>query len=339
MTEKAFISGCAGHALSAAERAFFAQAQPWGLILFGRNIDCPDQVCALTRSFRECVGRDAPVLIDQEGGRVARLRAPHWPPFPPAGRFGELYQSDAAAARDATQLGAQLIGLELSALGIDVDCLPVLDLHLPQTHSAIGDRAYGQDAGMVADLGRSACRGLLCAGVLPVIKHVPGHGRALVDSHQQLPVVDASLETLRQTDFEPFRQLADMPLAMSAHVVYSGLDQARPATQSKAIITEVIRREIGFHGVLMTDDISMGALSGTVAERSVAAWQAGCDLVLHCNGKLEEMQALAEVAPAIDGATAQRCQAALSLRTAPQRLDVGEARARFAGLMERVLSA
>ncbi|WP_346897485.1 beta-N-acetylhexosaminidase [uncultured Roseibium sp.] len=315
---KAFISGSSGTALTPEETAFFREENPWGLILFRRNCAAPDQVADLVVSFREAVGRpDAPVLIDQEGGKVRRLRPPHWPSYPPAGTFGTLYENDRQCGRRAAWLGARLIAHDLLSLGITVDCLPLLDLRLAETVDAIGNRAYSGDPATVADLGRVACEGLMAGGVLPVIKHLPGHGRALVDSHLTLPRIQASHEELSEADFLPFKDLSDMPLAMTAHLLYAGIEPEHPATQSHRIIQEIIRGEIGFDGCLMSDDISMKALGGDMRERAALSFAAGCDLVLHCNGDMAEMKAVAEAAPALQGTSLQRCDEALAMRKQP----------------------
>lgn len=312
MTSHAFICGCSGLRLSAEEKRFFTRARPWGLILFGRNVGDPEQVSALVGAFRETVGWRAPVLIDQEGGRVQRLKPPHWRAYPPPARIGALYRRHREAGLDAARLAARLIGGDLIRLGIDVDCAPLLDLSFPETHDVIGDRVYGGEPDAVAALGRAACEGFMETGVLPVIKHIPGHGRACADSHLELPVVDTDAATLRASDFEPFRRLADMPLAMTAHIVFTALDTERPATLSPDIIEQVIRREIGFDGVLMSDDVSMKALSGTIGERCEGLFAAGCDLALHCNGDAAEMAEVAEAAPVLEGRALERAQIALA---------------------------
>jgi len=291
------IFGLAGLSVSDDERRFFADADPFGFILFARNCDTPEQIRALVADLREIIGRpDAPVLIDQEGGRVARLRPPHWREAPPAAVFGALAAQNDEAAVEATRLNAQLIGGELAALGIDVDCAPVLDIPAPGSHEIVGDRAFGDAPALVARLGRAAVEGFLAAGVIPVIKHIPGHGRAKVDSHHDLPVVEAGLDQLRAIDFAPFAALAGAPWAMTAHVVYEAIDPDNPATTSKTAITDIIRGEIGFDGVLVSDDLSMKALSGSLGERAAAALAAGCDIALHCNGEMDEMRAVAESA-------------------------------------------
>ena len=331
----ACIFGCAGPQLSRDERALFAQTDPFGLILFARNVESPEQVRALVREFRAVVGRtNAPVLIDQEGGRVQRLAPPQWPDFPPAAKFGALHARDPALGVEAARLGAQLIGAELAALGINVDCLPVADLRLPEGHDVIGDRAYGRDPAQVAELAGAAADGLMAAGVLPVVKHVPGHGRARSDSHEALPVVDAPLAELDRTDFAPFRRLAGLPVAMSAHVIYAAVDPERPATVSPVVVAQIIRTRIGFDGLLLTDDLSMKALSGSLAERAERALAAGCDVALHCNGRLREMREVAAVVPELAGAAARRAAAALGRLEAPvESLNVAEAQARFSSMI------
>ena len=308
---RAVIFGLAGAALTADERTLFAAADPLGFILFQRNCAAPDQVRALVNDLRAVVGRaDAPVLIDQEGGRVQRLRPPLAPNYPAAVKFTPLFEADPEMGLETVRLAAQAIGSDLRALGITVDCLPVLDLALPETHSVIGDRAYSADPETVIRMGRAAAEGLLAAGVLPVIKHIPGHGRARADSHLELPVVATPLEELSATDFVPFKGLADMPLAMTAHVVYTALDPDNPATLSPRIIAEIIRGHMGFDGALMSDDVSMKALSGTFRDRTRAAIAAGCDLVLHCNGEFAEMAEVAAAVPPLGGDALRRCRAA-----------------------------
>ena len=300
MTISAIVFGCAGFSLSEQERAFFRDANPWGFILFSRNCDNPDQVRALVEDLRNTVGRgDAPVLIDQEGGRVQRLSPPHWPSYPPMRMFVEGYDRDPEAAERALYNNIRLIAADLHDLGITVNCLPVLDVPAPNAHRIIGDRAFGGDVNVIARLGRLVCGSLLDGGVLPVIKHMPGHGRAEVDSHLSLPVVKASRSDLENRDFVPFRALADMPLAMSAHVVYEAIDSERPATQSSTVIGEIIRTEFGFDGLLITDDLSMSALQGSLKQRLLESIEAGCDVGLHCNGVMQEMIELAEVAPSL----------------------------------------
>jgi beta-N-acetylhexosaminidase len=296
------IFGCAGPALSADERDFFKHANPFGFIVFGRNCQSPDQLYALTSDLRALSGRDdTPILIDQEGGRVARLRPPQWRKCPAAATFGRMYQTDPARAVEAARLNAALTGRELRQLGVNVDCAPLLDLRFPGASAVIGDRAYADDPKVVSILARAVCQGLMASGVAPVIKHLPGHGRAQVDSHLALPVVEAPRAELSATDFAPFRALADMPLGMSAHIVYTDLDPDNPATTSATVIDEVIRGEIGFDGLLLGDDISMQALDGAIERRALACVTAGCDAALHCNGELEEMRRISAHLPAMSG--------------------------------------
>ncbi|PXA82768.1 beta-N-acetylhexosaminidase [Caulobacter sp. D4A] len=327
----AAILGCAGTVLSAEEAAFFRDVRPWGFILFKRNIDTPDQVRALTAALRETVGRpDAPILIDQEGGRVARLGAPHWKKYPPGRAYGELVANDPLVAREITRLGARLIAHDLTSLGINVDCVPVLDVPDPKGHEIIGDRAYGDTPEQVATLGRAAAEGLLAGGVLPIIKHIPGHGRAMSDSHLELPVVKAKLAELEARDFAPFRVLSDMPMAMTAHVVYTAIDRRNPATTSKKAIKKVIRESLGFDGLLMSDDLSMKALSGDFKQRAKDSLAAGCDVVLHCNGDMDEMKAVMAGVGKLSKEARRRAQAVMGrLVKVHEPLDVAEARARF----------
>jgi beta-N-acetylhexosaminidase len=331
MTCRALILGCSGTTLTAHEAAFFRDAQPWGFILFKRNIGTPDAVRALTSSLREIVGRaDAPVLIDQEGGRVQRMGPPFWPKYPAGARFGRLNGS----AKSMAWLGARLMAHDLADVGINVDCAPMLDVPVEGTHEIIGDRAYASDAGSVAEIGRAVAEGLMAGGVLPVIKHIPGHGRATSDSHMQLPVVDADRASLEATDFRPFQALADMPLAMSAHVVYPHLDPKKPATLSRTIVQDIIRGVIGFDGLLMTDDLSMKALKGSYRRRAESVFAAGIDVALHCNGQMRQMRGVIEGTPVLTGEALRRAEAALArLGGRAEGFDVAEARSRFeAGL-------
>ena len=333
MAVQALILGCAGTTLSGEERAFFKEAQPWGLILFKRNVADHAQLKRLIGEFRETVGRnDAPVLIDQEGGRVQRLGPPLWPAYPSAASFARI--GDPLLRRAAIRLGARLIAYELRALGITVDCLPVLDVPVPGADAVISDRAYGTKPEEVAIGGRAAAEGLIAGGVLPVIKHIPGHGRATADSHLALPRVSAQREVLATHDFAPFRALSDMPLAMTAHVVFTAIDERHPATLSRRLFDEVIRGDIGYEGLVMTDDLSMKALSGSFAERARRAYAAGCDVVLHCNGVREEMEAVACAAKPLSGKSKQRAEAALArIRHAPEPFDSVDERAAFDALL------
>jgi beta-N-acetylhexosaminidase len=336
MPARAFIAGLASSVLSPVERAFLRDADPWGIILFKRNIETPKQVCRLTASIREALARDAPILVDQEGGRVQRLGPPHWPLYPAGAVYGELYEEDAARGRRAAYLGACLIAADLIAVGIDVDCLPIADLSVRGADGVIGNRAYGESAVAVAAIARSVAEGLLERGVLPVLKHIPGHGRARADSHFELPVVHADRATLMATDFAAFAPLFDLPLGMTAHVVYTAIDPLAPATTSVTVVRDLIRGSLNFHGLLMTDDISMGALSGSLAERSQAAIAAGCDVILHCSGKLEEMQQVAAAVPPIAGEVDARARGALARRRQiPNGGDLSELRAEWAHLLDR----
>lgn len=320
----AFISGCAGHALSAQEFAFFEMAQPWGLILFKRNCETPEQLRALTQSFRSAVGRkDAPVFVDQEGGRVQRLGPPSnsWRKYPAARKYDVLYAQDPVAALRTARHVARLMAEDLAASGITADCLPVLDVPQQGSHDIIGDRAYSLSIERVIMLARAHVAGFLDGGILPVMKHIPGHGRAMADSHLSLPIVDAPLTELRATDFPPFAALADLPMAMTAHVIYSTIDKENSATLSRKIISQIVRKEIGFRGLLMTDDLSMKALSGSFTEKVQKALAAGCDVVLHCNGILDEMKEVAQAAGPLRAKALRRAKAALKLRRKPQPYD------------------
>jgi beta-N-acetylhexosaminidase len=330
---KAFITGIAGPTLTSDEREFLRIARPWGLILFKRNIESRSQVADLVAEVRQILGRsNAPVLIDQEGGRVQRLQPPIWPSYPPGATFGRLFQRSPADGLRAAWLSARLIAADLAELGIDVDCLPIVDVPIQGSDNVIGDRAYGTDPATVSAVGRAVADGLRDGGVLPILKHIPGHGRALVDSHHLLPVVDAPRADLEAIDFAPFRALADLPMAMTAHVILSAYDAARPATTSATIISAVIRGLIGFDGLLMGDDVSMNALDGSIAERSRATIAAGCDVVLACNGKLDETRAVADNVPELRGDALRRADAALASRRPPQPIDVGAARAELDAL-------
>jgi len=323
MPARAFIVGCSGLALTADERAFLRDAEPWGLILFGRNVGDVEQICALVADFREAVGRaDAPVLIDQEGGRVQRIRPPLALSHPPAARYGELYARDPEAGIAAARIGAELMAGELVAMGITVDCLPVLDLPVGGMTQAIGDRAYADAPEAVAALGRAVTEGMLAGGVLPVIKHMPGHGRATVDSHYHLPRVQADRATLEARDFAPFRALSHAPVGMTGHLVFEAIDPDRPATLSPIVLSEIVRGCIGFDGLLMSDDLSMKALSGPVGASAAGALAAGCDLALHCNGDMGEMREVAAAAPRLEGRSAERAAAALALIATPAGADL-----------------
>ena len=310
---RAFICGLAGASLATEEISFLREARPWGVILFRRNVESRVQLRALTEALRDALGDDRlPILVDQEGGRVQRLAPPHWRAYPSAASYERLGADLQTAARLAF-LGARLMAHDLREVGITIDCLPVLDTPQPGAHQVIGDRAYSGEPARVAHIGRAAADGLLAGGVLPVMKHVPGHGRAGADSHLELPRVSASLEELRESDFPPFVANADLPIAMTAHVVFEAIDPDQPGSLSQAVIEGIVRREIGFDGLLMTDDLSMKALSGDFRDRAERALAAGCDLVLHCNGDLAEARRVAEGSPVLSGASEERAERALRL--------------------------
>ncbi len=330
MAPRALVLGCGGPVLEPDERAFFSEARPWGFILFARNCGSPDQLRRLTSDLRGAVGRRAPTLIDQEGGRVARMGPPTWPGFPPA-----LDQQEAVAPENrarAMWLRGRLVAADLNASGIDVNCAPLADLAEPETHPILLNRLYGGDPSEVASAARSLDAGQRAGGVLPVLKHLPGYGRASLDGHLELSRVSEPLETLEARDFAAFRELADLPMGMTAHIVVDALDPERPATVSPAAIS-YIRGRIGFRGLLMTDDINMDALSGGLPDRAAASWGAGCDIVLHCGGDMREMSALAEAAPELSGPAALRADAALAARSAPESADIAELRAEYDALL------
>ena len=340
MNTRAFITGISGPELTAAEREFIRAERPWGFILFKRNIETPDQVTHLVQELRKAVGEaDAPVLIDQEGGRVQRLGPPHWPVYPPGAVFDSLYNIKPALGLNAARLSSRLIAADLADLGITVDCLPLADVPVAGADAVIGNRAYGTEPGKVAAIARAVTEGLEQGGVLPVLKHIPGHGRATADTHFRLPEVDTSKKELERTDFAAFQPLADLPMAMTAHVVFSALDPAHPATTSATIIEQVIRGVIGFQGLLMSDDVSMNALSGSIAERTRAIFAAGCDVVLHCNGKLDEMREVVAQTPELTGKPLERAKAALASRRAPQPFDRAAARIELDALITRAGTA
>jgi beta-N-acetylhexosaminidase len=336
MAARAFITGVSGFTLTADERDFMRANRPWGFILFKRNIETPAQVIALVAELRESIDeQDAPVLIDQEGGRVQRFGPPHWPVYPPGAVFGALYDIDRKLGLTAARLSARLIAADLIELGVTVDCLPLADVPVAGADAVIGARAYGTEPGKVTAIARAVTEGLEKGGVLPVLKHIPGHGRATADTHFKLPVVDTPRAELERTDFAAFQPLADLPMAMTAHVVFSALDPAQPATTSATIIEQVIRGSIGFQGLLMSDDVSMNALAGSIAERTRAIVSAGCDMVLHCNGNLDEMREVAREAPVLSGKALDRAKRALASRKPPQPLDRAAARAELDELIGR----
>ena len=325
MAPRAAIFGSAGPTLSPDEAAFFREADPWGFILFARNIETPAQLRRLTAGLREAVGRETPILVDQEGGRVERLTRPHWRTWRPV---LDEFDGDEDRALEAVRLRYTIISAELRDVGIDVNCVPLLDVLMPETHKVIGRRALGSDAFSVISRAGAVLEGTTAGGALPVIKHIPGHGRAAVDSHDELPVVSTPLADLQATDFATFRAFADQPLGMTAHVVFEAVDPDACATLSPACIA-MIRDEIGFQGLLMTDDLSMKALRGTTAARASGALAAGCDMILHCNGDRVEMAAVAGTAPELSGPALDRARRAEDARTAPADIDIAAAAARY----------
>ena len=329
------IFGCKGTRLTDEEKAFYRAVQPWGFILFSRNVETPEQVTALIAEMRSCVEHeDVGILVDQEGGRVRRLRPPHWAEYHSARVIGLHYQQSKARGKRIAWLQSRLMAFDMVKLGINVDCLPVLDVPVPGAHDVIGDRAYGSDVSSISEMGRDAAQGMLDGGVLPVIKHIPGHGRSMVDSHLDLPRVDTDLQTLKKTDFEPFRRLADMPVAMTAHVIYDAIDKQAPATTSKTVINAIIRDYIGFDGLLMCDDLSMQALSGDFSERVQSSFAAGCDVVLHCNGEMEEMRQVADALPEFGDKAYQRVLNATAYWSSPSSDDEEELREEFERLCQ-----
>ncbi|MFN7389008.1 beta-N-acetylhexosaminidase [Brevundimonas sp.] len=334
----AAILACKGAVLTPEERAFFGQARPWGFILFRRNVENPEQVLRLTDALREAVGWECPILVDQEGGRVQRLGPPHWAKYPPGDAFLKA-ANDPLTARELARLGGRLMAHDLKAVGINVDCAPVLDVPTPGAHDIIGDRAYAKDPATVAQLGRAVAEGLLAGGVLPVIKHMPGHGRAFADSHKELPTVHADLDHLDTWDFAPFKALSDMPIGMTAHIVFTAIDRKRPATQSRTAI-KLIRERLGFGGLLLSDDLCMNALSGDLTERAEKSLKAGCDLVIHWTGDMAEMEQVMVGVGKLKGGAARRASAALArIVHTPEPLDVAEARQRFDAMLEGRLTA
>lgn len=325
MNRRAFICGLSGSSLTLGEADFLAAAQPAGIILFGRNVKSPEQVRRLIERAREAAGGQILVLVDQEGGRVQRLAEPHWPRYPAALSFGRLRAADRERAKRSARLCARAMAHDLNALGFNTACAPVLDVPVPGADNIIGDRAYGDDVETVIELGGAVAEGLLAGGILPVMKHIPGHGRATADSHLALAVVDTPPGELQATDFAPFRALNALPMAMTAHVIFKAIDADAPVTVSAKAINEVIRGFIGFDGLLMSDDLNMHALSGTLEERARASLAAGCDVALHCNGKMEEMADVAMASPYLEGRALQRFEAALGNLKEPEPFDRAEA--------------
>jgi len=334
---KAVILGCAGKSLSNAEISFYRDERPWGFILFARNIGEPSQVQDLVAALRDSVGRPGvPVFIDQEGGRVQRLRPPVAPNYPSGSALGALHRSDSQAGLRAAWLMARLHAFDLLRLGVNVDCLPVLDVPIEGASDVIGSRAYGKDPESVAAVGRAMAEGLMAGGVLPVMKHMPGHGRAFSDSHHELPRVDAPFEALRRHDFAPFKMLADLPMAMTAHVVYEAIDPSAPATTSAKVVREIVRGEIGFDGLLISDDTSMKALSGDFPDKAAAILAAGVDIVLHCNGVMDEMRGIVSRTVPLEGRSLERAQSALGRISGGDAVVEADIRREFAGYFDAV---
>lgn len=334
---KAWIAGTAGLKLTPDEIAFFRDERPWGFILFARNVSETAQVEDLCAHLRDLVNRDeAPVLIDQEGGRVQRLRPPLAPNYPSGSALGALYRENEEEGLRAAWLLSRLHAFDLLKLGIDVDCLPVLDVPVEGANDVIGSRAYGKEPEIVTAMGRAAAEGLLAGGMLPVMKHMPGHGRALADTHHELPTVATPFDELAEHDFAPFRALADLPMAMSAHVIFSAIDPKSPATTSGKVVEEVIRGHIGFNGLLMSDDISMNALSGDYFDRTKAIFAAGLDIVLHCHGIMDQMRAVAACTPELEGKAFERAMRAIKFKKQPDTSNEEELREEFQRYFEAV---
>ncbi len=328
------IFGCASTALTSDERAFFAKVKPAGFIIFARNVEDPDQLAALIKDMKTTIGRHkVPILIDQEGGRVQRLSRPYWREYPAMGTFGEMAKKDPTRAASALRLNCRLIADDLRRVGINVNCLPVLDIMSEGADPIVGDRAFSSDPNVVAAFGRIVVDALREGGVLPVIKHLPGHGRAAADSHEALPVVDASIADMNTTDFQPFRALADAPFGMTAHIKYSDIDPNQCATLSKVVIGRIIRMKMGFTGLLMSDDLSMKALTGNFEDRTRGAFAAGCDLALHCNGRMEEMQAVASACHVASTKLEKRLASLISEADKAARVDRGDLIQRYEILM------
>jgi beta-N-acetylhexosaminidase len=329
------IFGCAGAALTAEERAFFAKVKPAGFIIFSRNVEDPDQLAALIKDLKETVGRHkVPILVDQEGGRVQRLTEPFWRKYPAMATFGEMAKANPTRAASALRLNCRLIADDLRRVGINVDCLPVLDVMNDWADPIVGDRAFSKDPALVAAFGRIVVDALMEGGVLPVIKHLPGHGRAEADSHLELPVVDATVAEMDGTDFAPFKALADAPFGMTAHIKYTDIDPKEPATLSKVVIGRIIRMKMGFTGLLMSDDLAMKALTGRFEDRTRGAFAAGCDLVLHCNGKMDEMQAIASSCHVASGKLEKRIATLISEADRAPRADRRDLLTRYDELMK-----
>ena len=334
---QAAIYGLAGCELTAEECGFFRDARPAGYILFRRNIESRQQLRALTDAIRDLEGHDeVPILIDQEGGRVARMRPPEWPAFPSGEAFDQLYQLAPSSAVEAARVNARALGLMLHEAGVNVDCLPMLDVRQPGATDIVGDRALGAEPMQVASLGKAILDGLRSAGTLGVIKHIPGHGRALVDSHHELPIVEAGEDELA-IDLEPFERLRDAPMGMTSHLLYTAWDAERPASQSPTVIHDIIRERIGFDGFLMSDDIGMEALAGDHGQRATACVAAGCDVALHCDGKMENMLLVADAVGELSPEAEARLARAMAMRFTPDdEMDFAEAVAKRDALLALV---
>lgn len=337
MTEsKAMILGCSGLSLTPDEKAFFNTEHPWGFILFGRNISEPQQISDLVAEMRDAVGWHAPVLIDQEGGRVQRIRPPIFQHYPSGQQLGDIYRQDSEKGLRAAWLMSRLHAFDLSGLGINVDCLPVLDVPVEGSSNVIGNRAYGGDPATVTAMGRAAADGLKAGGLLPVMKHMPGHGRGFADSHHELPVVTVSRTELEAHDFPPFIAMKNELMAMTCHVVFAAIDSERPATTSRKVIDGVIRDHIGFKGLLLSDDTSMNALAGTIGERAANIIGGGCDIVLHCNGHMDEMQQVVANVPVLQGQSHLRAEAVLNGFPTADKADEASLRAEFDAMFATV---
>ena len=333
MPRSAVIFGCGGAKLSAAEKAFFRDCDPWAFILFARNVETPEQLRRLTADLRDSVGRDALIFIDQEGGRVQRLKPPQWRAAPAAARFGQIYKDDPVAAKRAIWLNYRLIADELRAVGVDANCAPVLDLPTENADPIISDRAFSSEPEPMIDMAHAAMAGLTAGGVAPVIKHVPGHGRADVDSHKALPIIRTDTDTLRATDYVPFKAFADAPMAMTAHVVLRAVDPDRPITLSKKAMSSVVRGELGYDGLVMSDDLDMKALSGDLKDLTEQALTAGCDIALHCNGKMGAMVKVAKGAKPLRGDALRRAAMAEFYASRPEGFDAEAGQAELDNLL------
>jgi len=333
VNELAVIFGLEGPKLSAGERAFFRDSDPWAFILFARNIESPGQVKRLTDDLRDVVGRDCLIFVDQEGGRVARFRPPHWRPYPSMALLAQDYDTQPSLARRAVYLHHRLIADDLRAMGVTANCAPVLDIPRPDADPIISDRAFGNNPNIVIDLGHAAMAGLMEGGVAPVIKHIPGHGRAKVDSHKALPKIRTNFSDMRKTDFAPFKALNSAPMAMTAHAIYEAVDKQTPVTLSTRALPIIIRTEIGFHGLLMSDDLDMRALSGHLTHRTERALKAGCDVALQCSGNMPDMVDVAKGAARLDGVSKRRADIALLSAEHVDEFDREDAEAEFDGML------